>query len=296
MVTSKTSIQRLGSVASCVLVMCKLAASLCVGDLKTLIQDVVCGSLPGQAACVRCPRHHTKFGGGLWYNLQTGESLTLGETSHHAPIYRVGAFSVKEDGGRVFVSKSASSKSPALRLSEKINIRVHKVARAMGCSCVSANSASNMPDYRGGWAQWSVVKVDKVPQDCLIIRLAGSPQSSELTNQHLWHVSLRMEVQGQLVERDYTPISSLAEHESGTITLWIRVYADGTLTPALEAFLQPSCGSKGGVPVPPLPSGVLGKLENADNADGCSLARPLDGIQLQVLSRALRPVLYHRTL
>ena len=248
----------------------------------------MCGSLPAETACVRCPRHHDKFGGGLWYSLESGESVTLGQTSHHAPIYRVGAFSVKEDSGRVFVSKSSGMKSPALTLSEKINIRMHKVAKAVGCGCVSANAAvKKTPGHQAEWDWWSVAKVAKVSHDCLLIRLSGKPglpgsvQAREITKQHLWHISLRLNIQGRMVERDYTPISSLAEHQGGTITLWIRVYADGTLTPALQASLQPPPPPSphqglGGQPVPSLPRGFLGEVESASDMSGRE-------IQLQVL-------------
>ena len=263
-----------------------------IGQVTTgtllLLQAVVCGSLPAETACVRCPRHHDKFGGGLWYSLESGESVTLGQTSHHAPIYRVGAFSVKEDGGRVFVSKGSSAKSPALTLSEKINIRVHKVAKAVGCGCVSANAAvKKTPGHQAGWDWWSVAKVAKVSHDCLLIRLSGKPglpgsgQAGEITQQHLWHISLRLNIQGQMVERDYTPISCLAEYQSGIITLWIRVYADGTLTPALQALLQPPPPPTphqglGGQPVPSFPRGFLGGVESASDVRGGE-------IQLQVL-------------
>ena len=45
---------------------------------------------------------------------------------------------------------------------------------------------------------------------------------------------------GEPAIRDYTPISSLADYEQGRITLWIRVYPTGKLTPALESLAM--CG------------------------------------------------------
>jgi hypothetical protein len=47
------------------------------------------------------------------------------------------------------------------------------------------------------------------------------------------HTYICTQTKGNQVERDYTPISSLAEYASGRLILWIRIYSDGQLTPEL---------------------------------------------------------------
>jgi nitrite reductase/ring-hydroxylating ferredoxin subunit len=256
------------------------------GDIEDIEPAaVVCGALPATTACVRCPRHQAKFGGGLWYSLESGLSLTKGQSSHHAPIYRVGSFACKEEGGRIYVSRVANDTSPKLSLADKINIRVHKAAKAVGCACVSS-SAEIEAGYPLGWDLWSVAKVAKLSHDCLIIRLVGgqgrAPGGERISDQHLWHISLRLEVQGQLVERDYTPISSLAEHEAGVITLWIRVYDKGRLTPALQRLLQPSEEIGSGNVIPSIPSGFLGCVNSGDTRGAQGSTAALSQPQLLV--------------
>ena len=187
---------------------------------------------------------------------QSGESVTLGQTPHHAPIYRVGAYAVKEENGQVSISKGAKTGSPSLKLGDKVKIRLHKVTSALGCGCVSG---SGIPRDDAAWdgSMWSVTSCSKISHDCLIIRLAskGVGGAEHLTAQHLWHISLRLEVQGEMVERDYTPISSLADYKRGSITLWIRVYPDGKLTSALERVLMPMLAAGESAAAPP-PSAI----------------------------------------
>ena len=259
------------------------AGRLSDGDIEDIDPAaVVCGSLPGSdtTACVRCPRHQAKFGGGLWYSLESGESLTKGRTSHHAPIYRVGSFACKEEGGRIYVSRVANDTSPKLSLGDKINIRVHKAAKAVGCGCLSSSAANTEREQGESWERWSVAKVAKLSHDCLIIRLVVggqglAPSGERITDKHLWHISLRLEVEGQIVERDYTPISSLAEHEGGVITLWIRVYEKGRLTPALQRLLQPIEEICSGHAVPSIPAGFLGACGGQGSTAAISLPQLL---------------------
>ena len=184
------------------------SGSLSCGDIEDIDPNAVaCGSLPTKTACVRCPRHRGKFAGGLWYSLETGESITLGETSNYAPIYRVGAFSVKEEDGNVYVSKVANTRSPSLKFADKFNIRVHKVAKALGCGCFSGNSGKvpiKSESNTVEWSMWSVVSHSNVSADCLLVHMSrkdGVKGADNLTSNHLWHVSLRLEVQGEIVER-----------------------------------------------------------------------------------------------
>jgi len=236
--------------------------SLSEGDIEDIDpKSVACGSLSGTTACVRCPRHRQKFAGGLWYSMESGESLTLGQTPHHAAIYRVGTFAAKEEGGHVFVSKTASPKSRPLQTSDKIKIRVHKVAKALGCGCMCGTPPPPLKEPKepkeakvakdeSGWYEWTVTACSKVSEDCLRIDLKPmnwtvDEGALDLTANHLWHVSVRLQVNGKSVERDYTPTSSLADYVKGHISIWFRVYPNGALTPALQTLLMPITAAVG---------------------------------------------------
>ena len=79
---------------------------------------------------------------------------------------------------QVYVSKRALDSSPALQLSDKINIRLHKVAQALGCGCVSSRGVdtSELADVKGSddWHTWTVASCSKISEDSLLIRLVAS--------------------------------------------------------------------------------------------------------------------------
>jgi nitrite reductase/ring-hydroxylating ferredoxin subunit len=174
-----------------------------MGDIEDIDPKAVCHGAPlkKKTACVRCPRHIAKFGGGLWYNLESGASMTLGESSHHSPMYRVGTFEVKEEAGQILVSSNASNSSPALSLSDKAMIRIHKASKALGCSSCSQPSvyvpASDGP-AQAIWQEWAVTSVKRVGQDSLMLRLqvpgGGKEGAKPIAVGQLWHVSIKVNV------------------------------------------------------------------------------------------------------
>ena len=197
---------------------------------------------------MRCPRHRSKFAGGLWYSLETGASLTLGPTVTPPvpPVVALacrfeGAVSVcpdvlsltrtrldaappragvprghiwcerrKREGFRHVTRPGHQSRAHAAR---KFQIRVQKVAKALTCGCVAPTPAKEFAPLTGH--VWDVTSVANVSHDCILVHLAcaaGVLLVGDITNAHLWHVSLRLDVDKELVERDYTPVSSLEEY------------------------------------------------------------------------------------
>ena len=125
----------------------------------------------------------------------------------------MGKYGVKEENGKVFVTSRALATSPALTLHDKFQIRVQKVAKALTCGCVAPTPAKEFAPLSGH--VWDVTSVANVSHDCILVHLAcaaGVLLVGDITNAHLWHVSLRLDVDKELVERDYTPVSSLEEY------------------------------------------------------------------------------------
>jgi len=174
-----------------------------MGDIEDIDPKTVChgGPLKKKTACVRCPRHIAKFGGGLWYSLESGTSMTLGESSHHSPIYRVGTFEVKEEAGQVFVSSNATNSNPALSLADKAMIRIHKASKALGCSSCSQPSV-HVPASGGPaqaiWQEWAIASAKRVGKDSLMLRLqitgGGKEGAKPIAAGQLWHVSIKVRV------------------------------------------------------------------------------------------------------
>lgn len=83
--------------------------SLAAGDIEDIEPSAVaCGRLPAKSACVRCPRHRSKFAGGLWYSLETGASLTLGPTVT-PPVPPVVALARRFEGSCIGLPRCAQS-------------------------------------------------------------------------------------------------------------------------------------------------------------------------------------------
>ncbi len=64
-------------------------------------------------ACVRCPRHQGKFGGGLYFSMEDGASYVKNLTAHYTEDYRIDVYSTKVDGGAIYVSNAPKSGTKA---------------------------------------------------------------------------------------------------------------------------------------------------------------------------------------
>ena len=73
--------------------------------------------------CMYAPQ----FGGGLWFSLEDGSSLTQSATNNHTDLLRVGVFETKEEGGNVYVADRARGDG-ALKFGDKVCVFV--------CLCV----------------------------------------------------------------------------------------------------------------------------------------------------------------
>jgi ferredoxin-NADP reductase/nitrite reductase/ring-hydroxylating ferredoxin subunit len=185
---------------------------------------------------VACPKHREKFPGGLRFSLIDGSSFVVQPTDHYSPQMRLETFPVKVEGGRVFVSPVA--RQPITK-AHRWGVFLEKVKRNLGLK----DNSSLKPSSSSEWAEWLCMSFRKVTAESFIVELrapAGwlpGPSASSNVDKLMWHVTLRASVGGELVARDYTPISSAEDYRLGRLELWIKVYKDGKLTPHLERAL-----------------------------------------------------------
>lgn len=83
-------------------------------------------------------------------------------------------------------------------------------------------------------ARWQIAKVDVVSRWSAIYRLTSiTPTENRLPpGRQTWHVTLFASIgdSEDLVDRDYTPISTTRQWEEGTCDLLIKIYPDGEMT------------------------------------------------------------------
>lgn len=187
---------------------------------------------------VACPKHREKFPGGLRFSLVDGSAFVVEPTDHYSPQLRLETFPVKVEDGRVFVSPTARQ---PLTKAHRWGIFLEKVKRNLGLK-----DNSGLKQAGSDWAEWLCMAFRKVTEESFIVELrapAGwtpGPSSVMSVQKLMWHVTLRASIDGELVARDYTPISSAEDYRLGRLELWIKVYKDGKLTPHLERSLANS--------------------------------------------------------
>ena len=104
---------------------------------------------------------------------------------------------------------------------------------------------ATMPAAISQYCQWSVDACTPVTQHSAVYHLTckdrkrGTPHprgSGQLPMSKTWHTTLLVEVgpnsEGPLpwIERDYTPISSAKDWESGRCSMLVKIYTDGAAT------------------------------------------------------------------
>ena len=176
--------------------------------------------------CVQCPKHQRKFPGGLYFNLDNGRSFVKEEARKYKDKWEVTTFRVKVRGGRVWVAPpSASSSSAATTGATSAGVSRDKGA---GDETVADLLAT------GRFAEWECVAVDPLTADNTHVwRFRADPSTVAPVMGKVggcWHVAFAAPIDGETVERDYTPISTLAAYEEGVLDILIKVYPDGVMT------------------------------------------------------------------
>lgn len=215
------------------------------GDIEDLDDCVISadGERGRGGVCVRCPKHQRKFGGGLYFNLETGEARTPKYTSkferldkHHVKIH-----DVRLNGDQVYVSLRPHrySSSKRLRVSHETDLLIHEKtllprdSQAIPDATLARKLQQRDPDY---WDA-ELYHVDKVTHDAIVFtfRLPDDSKNASPPKSSIWHVTLVAKVGSETIQRDYTPISDWSDWcKSGLIRLLIKIYPDGSMTQHLD--------------------------------------------------------------
>lgn len=212
------------------------AASLSKGDIEDL------GKGRG-GLCVKCPKHQRKFGGGpLYVSLETGRCHT--ESRVHGSKgekireqWQVPTFITKVEFGNVYVQACISDGSSS---SDDSDSDAQFISRTEKKS-LSAMAESSADVASANWYTGVLIKkVERADSSgdtfdfhfglaaSAASRFAQAVQESSVTAQP-WHVWLQLGG----VEREYTPVSSLATASQGSIVMLIKLYEDGDMSQEL---------------------------------------------------------------
>jgi len=215
------------------------------GDIEDLGECVVSedGELGVGGVCVQCPRHQKKFGGGLYFNLDTGQACVpeLTKAFRKLDSHRIMVYNVMVESGNVYVS--AHSQKPSGGKRQKTDQVVHQASECariskMGEVPTQAEDLQHNPRLASLSAHCTLEKVTRINHNTLLFYLRHS--KSEVLplppGSPIWHVTLSALINGKSVERDYTPLSDWPEwREQGRIRLLVKIYADGAMTQHLAA-------------------------------------------------------------
>lgn len=196
------------------------------GDIEDLGGDL--------GLCLRCPKHRSKFGGGLYVSFSTGRCTTRTSCSKSERVSRwtVPVYDTKEEQGRVYVRPRAAGE-------ERESLRSHPEIETMVSQAPRAAAAAGRLDAE-------VVRIRQVSPDSFNIMLLLLHRSDRAAFAHepavMWHIWLHVQsrhADGRAVSvsREYTPVSSAEQTAStGTIELVIKLYANGEMSNALAAL------------------------------------------------------------
>eukprot|EP00931_Biecheleriopsis_adriatica_P118184 TRINITY_DN93640_c0_g1_i1.p1 TRINITY_DN93640_c0_g1~~TRINITY_DN93640_c0_g1_i1.p1 ORF type:complete len:456 (+),score=55.35 TRINITY_DN93640_c0_g1_i1:50-1417(+) len=191
--------------------------------------------------CVQCPRHQKKFGGGLYFNLETGAARTPKITDKFRRLdrHRIKVHDVIVDAGYVYVSESPrrspdedeeTSTSESSDSSDAICGKVKPAISDNSRGGGSKRLRENAEDY---FWECRLEQVSQVNHDSYIFVLAHPPSDRlpPAPSSPIWHVTLQTKIGGRTVDREYTPVSTWAEwRDELRVRLLIKVYPDGLMT------------------------------------------------------------------
>lgn len=214
-------------------------ARLSLGDIEELGECGAGRHADGSAVggvCLRCPKHRSKFGGGLYFSLSDGRSFTKVSCSAHpgpGSTMAIETYAVSESGGKVLLMPTAGG----------------------------THRTSGSGEAAGAPAQlqqaWTVIQVESHgPIKVLVARASGHPVLADVDSMSLWHVSIG---HGSLT-REYTPLSDTAAYRAGEIRLFVKVYPDGQLTAPVFSQVAPGDLLSLGRPEPTLTQAQAGAL------------------------------------
>jgi len=268
---------------------CHKSASLHRGDIEDLGTCIVDkrGQKGSGGVCVRCPKHHRKFGGGLYFNLETGEARQPEFTAHFRDLkqHHVRAYDVRVSNGNVYVwmlNKSSSGRAVHHPTMDVVPVASDSSVRNLGKRQREEDHAA---------FPLKLLDVKHVNHDTCIFILAQSDESRLPLppTSSVWHVSILASIDGQLVEREYTPLSSWQEWSGNRILrLLIKVYPDGIMTQHL-AKLKVGASIQVSAPTETLSMRSAPMAKTASPPDHLILIAGGTGIMpmLQILQEAL---------
>jgi ferredoxin-NADP reductase len=189
---------------------------------------------------LRCPKHKSKFGGGLFVSFATGKCTTRSPCSRSDTVaaWAVPTFETKEREGVISIR-------PGRPRAEQPTAPAAAQQTSLAARLVRIRSVS--PDSHE-----------------FTFQLLGEPDRAAFAHEPatMWHIWLTV---GD-VSREYTPTSSSGETAStGTITLLIKLYARGSMS---EQLAKAATGDVVAVSPPRVTLRVPALLEEAPPARG----------------------------
>ena len=224
------------------------------GDIEDLGGDL--------GLCLRCPKHKSKFGGGLFVSFATGKCTTRSPCSRSETVaaWAVPVYETKEHGGAISVRpQRPRAEQPTAPAAVRQTSLAAQVVRILSVS----------PDSH----EFTLQLLGKQDRAAFARELAA-----------MWHIWLTV---GD-VSREYTPTSSCGETAStGTITLIIKLYARGSMS---EQLAKATTGDVVAVSPPRVTLRVPALLEEASLPRGTAFNLLAGGTGiapcLQLLRRA----------
>jgi NAD(P)H-flavin reductase/nitrite reductase/ring-hydroxylating ferredoxin subunit len=222
---------------------CHADKSIHGGDIEDLEDCVIgkSGEVGNGGVCVQCPRHQRKFAGGLYFNLKTGVACTPENTSKFEKLkrHRIKIHDVRVENGCIYVSKH-----PVRPKDDSENNGKGRAQKSVGYEVIdlvgdpAEKKARTEPSHFGSWYA-KLDRKERINHDTFIFHFRH-PANAELPlapESPVWHATLHAHIDGEAVERDYTPLSNWSEfHDERRLRLLIKIYPDGAMTQHLASL------------------------------------------------------------
>ena len=178
------------------------------GDIEDLGGDL--------GLCLRCPKHKSKFGGGLFVSFATGKCTTRRQCSRSDDVaaWAVPTYQTKEEDGVIFVRRLAEHAAPEPAPAAPTRAAADEQhARLLAAKLLRIRALSPDSD------EYTLQLVEERDRAAF----AQEPAA-------MWHLWLAMGG----VSREYTPTSTSEDTtRSGLITLVIKLYSKGEMSDQL---------------------------------------------------------------
>jgi len=182
--------------------------------------------------CARCPKHRSKFSGGLYFSLSTGQAVTKAPCSakQYNPNWKLATYQVSIKNDQVYVDTSpVNGAEPTEDLDSKFWARL-TLAKIEKYNHDSFIFAFTLDDYL---KIEYLIAPDKKEFKRLVKARAKLIKKLGQNPFECWHIDIQ-DYEGKNIIREYTPISTWKDlQQSSKLDLLIKLYPDGQMSQIL---------------------------------------------------------------